>query len=313
MKRSNKLVFFGNERLATAAKTTVPTLSALVKAGYEIEAVIASHEDAVSRQKRDLEIGPVAHKFGIPVILPGKKISLADKLARHRTEAAILVAFGKIIPQEVINLFPAGIINVHPSLLPKLRGPTPIESAILEGLEGTGVSLMKITAGMDAGPVYAQVELGLSGHETKFELAQKLNQAGAELLVAHLEDILCGKLQPKPQDDLKTTYTKLINKADGVVNWNKSAEQLEREVRAYLGWPKSRAEIFGHQVVITKSRVAKDESDGDLVMECSLGPYANGWGLRPKRRSWLEILELTAPSGRTISGAEFLRGYNVRG
>lgn len=294
----HRLIFFGNERLATATSTAAPTLLALVKAGYEIEAVITNHTDAVSRQKRDLEIGPVAHSHNIPVILTGEKISLADKVKRHQTEAGILVAFGKIIPQKVIDLFAAGIINIHPSLLPKLRGPTPIESAILKGLNETGASLMQITAAMDAGPVYAQQRIDLDGTETKFELAQKLNQAGADLLVAHLQDILNGKLQPKPQDDSKATYTKLITKEDGEINWNKPAAQLEREVRAFLGWPKSRAEIFGHQVVITKTRVAKSENDGDLVIQCDPG--------------WLEIIELTAPSGRSISGAEFLRGYKDR-
>ncbi len=271
MKKSNKLVFFGNERLATAAPTTAPTLRALVEAGYEIEAVITSHQDAVSRQKRDLEIGPVAQNYKIPVILPGENISLADKLKHHRTEAAVLVAYGRIIPQTVIDLFPKGIINVHPSLLPKLRGSTPIESAILDQLSQTGVTLMKITAQMDAGPIYAQKKLALGGRESKFELADKLGNAGAELLVNHLPQILDGSLETWPQDDSKATYTRLLAKEDGIVSWDKPAKQIECEVRAFLGWPKSQANVFGHNIIITKARVAKDQNDGDLVMECNPG------------------------------------------
>ncbi len=290
-----KLLFFGNERLATAAATTVPTLRALVNAGYEVDAVIASHSDGVSRQKRDLEIGTVAHAYHIPVVVLGDKPDLAEKVKRHRADAAVLVAFGRIIPPAVIDMFPKGIINVHPSLLPELRGSTPIETAILEGLSETGVSLMKLSAEMDAGPVYAQQRVALDGSETKAGLAEKLNELGAGLLVQHLDDILAGSLKPRPQDEDLATYTRLLTRSDGLVDFSEPAETIERKVRAFSGWPKTRAEIFGHEIVITKARVAKDEADGDLVIKCQPG--------------WLEVLGLTAPSGRTMSGFDFKLGY----
>ncbi|HXY17981.1 MAG TPA: methionyl-tRNA formyltransferase [Candidatus Nitrosopolaris sp.] len=299
MSKLKKLVFFGNERLATSATTTAPTLRALIDAGYEIKAVIASHVDGVSRQKRDLEIGLVAHSYRIPVILPGDKIDLAAKLERHRAEAAVLVAYGKIIPQEVIDLFPKGIINIHPSLLPKLRGPTPVETAILDGLSETGVSLMKLTAQMDAGPVYAQKKIALSGRETKFELAEKLNQEGAKLLIECLGAIFDGSFEPAVQDESQATYSRLLTKDLGLVDFKQPAELIERQVRAYAGWPKSRARLHGHEVVITKARVAQSTTDGPLVMKCQPG--------------WLEILELLAPSGRRMSGADFIRGYFKKG
>lgn len=295
MTKPPKLVFFGNERLATAAATTAPVLRALVAAGYEIEAVFASHQDAVSRQKRDLEIGQIAQGYRIPVILPGTKHDLAGKLQKHPAEAAILVAYGRIIPQAVIDLFPKGIINIHPSLLPELRGPTPIESAILEGLSETGVSLMKLTAEMDAGPVYAQKQLELTGSETKFELADELGRLGAELLIENLAGILDGSIQPQDQNEADATYTKLISKQDGVVDFNEPAEQIERKVRAFLGWPRTRAAVHGQEIIINKARVANSRDDGDLVVDCQPGH--------------LEIQELTGPSGRSMSGADFRRGY----
>lgn len=294
MNKSNSLIFFGNERLATATTTTAPVLKALVAAGYKIEAVITGHTDIVSRQKRPLEIGVIAQSYNIPVLLLGK-LNLAAKLEKHRTEAAILVAFGGLIPRTVIDLFPKGIINVHPSLLPKLRGPTPIETTILEGLTETGVSLMKITSIIDAGPVYAQEKIDLSGHETKLELAEKLGNAGAELLINNLEAILAGRLLPKVQDETKSSHTNRITKEAGSVDWSKPPALLEREVRAFAGWPKSQAKIHGNDVIITKARIAKGLSDGDLVMPAGTG--------------WLEVEELIAPSGRTMSGADFLRGY----
>src|SRR5579884_3641132 len=161
-----KLVFFGNERLATGVGTTAPVLRSLVSAGYQIKMVVSSHAEAVSRSRRALEIVDVAHAYHIPVVLTGRPAEAADQLKRTYAEAAILVAYGKIIPQRIIDLFPKGIINLHPSLLPKLRGSTPVETAILNGLDETGISLMQVTAEMDAGPVYAQKRVPLSGQET---------------------------------------------------------------------------------------------------------------------------------------------------
>ncbi len=303
---SRRLIFFGNERLATAVSTTAPTLRALISAGYEIEAVVASHSDSVSRQKKALEIGPVAQAHHIPVILPGNKISLFDKLKHYRADAAVLVAYGQLIPKEVIDLFPAGIINIHPSLLPKLRGSTPIETAILDGLPETGVSLMGLAEGMDAGPVFAQSKLKLSGSETKQQLAGRLLEKGRDLLLAELPKILAGQVKAVSQNEKDATYTKKINKADGILNWRKPTKQLEREVRAYAGWPKSTANIFGYEVIITKAHISPvkldtgkpgtvESLDNQILVRAADG-YLCVDNLKPAGKA-----EMTA--------AEFIRGY----
>src|SRR5689334_16640705 len=142
MNKPNKLVFFGNERLATGVSTDAPALRSLVKAGYDVKAVVASHSEGVSRNKRGLEIVEVAHAYHIPVLIPENLEDVFDDLVKPDAEAGVLVAFGKIIPQKIIDIFPKGIINIHPSLLPVYRGPTPVETAILEGSKETGVSLM---------------------------------------------------------------------------------------------------------------------------------------------------------------------------
>jgi methionyl-tRNA formyltransferase len=290
-----KLVFLGNERLATGVSTDVPTLRGLVAAGCDMTAVVANHNEGISRKSKPLEIAQVAHAYHIPVLMPERLISIADKLRATGAKAAVLVAFGKIIPQEVLDLFPDGIINVHPSLLPKLRGSTPVETAILNGLEETGVSLMRLVPEMDAGPVYAQKRIPLDGAETKFQLAQKLLEEGSKLLLENLDDILAGRLPTKIQDETEATYSRLLSKADGHIDFNEPAIDIERKVRAFLGFPKTRAKIHGHDVVITKSRLAESKGDGALVVNCQPG--------------YLEILELTAPSGRTMSGKDFLLGY----
>jgi methionyl-tRNA formyltransferase len=290
-----KLVFFGNERLATAVPTDAPTLRALIASGYQVAAVVSSHSDQVSRSQRTLEIIDVAHAYHIPVLLPEKLHTIKGRLQKTGAEAAVLIAYGKIIPQEIIDIFPKGIINIHPSLLPKLRGSTPVESAILNGLKKTGLSLMKLTAEMDAGPVYIQKGITLKGDETKPELALRLLNEGCSLLLEHLDDILNGSLKPKPQDETEVTYTRMLAKQDGMIDFNEPAEVIERKIRAFQGFPKARAQVFGRDVVITKARLAKTDTDGDLVMKCQPG--------------FIEILELIAPSGRNMSGSDFIRGY----
>jgi methionyl-tRNA formyltransferase len=180
--------------------------------------------------------------------------------------------------------------------LPKYRGPIPVEQAILDGATESGTSIMRLVAEMDAGPLYAQNKTQLKGKETKAELADNLLSAGADLLIKHLPRILENPQDFKVQDESKATYTKLIGKEDGIISWDKPAEHIEREIRAFSGWPKSRTKLFDKPVIITKARVVKDSGDGDLVIECQSG--------------WLEIQELTAPSGRSMGGAEFLRGYS---
>jgi methionyl-tRNA formyltransferase len=290
-----RLIFFGNERLATAVSTDAPTLRALVAAGYDVAAVVTNHTEPVSRSRRQLEILDVAHAYHIPILLPTKLSTLKDELQKYNAVAGVLVAYGKLIPQEIIDVFPKGIINIHPSLLPQLRGSTPIETAILNGLEETGVSLMRLTAEMDAGPVYIQKKIRLGGHESKTGLAQTLLNEGGRLLIENLSKILDGKLKPKVQDETEATYTRLLAKQDGQINFDEPAELIERKIRAFEGFPKARAKVLGHEVVITKARLATSANDGDLVLRCQPG--------------FIEILELTAPSGRTVSGADFTRGY----
>ncbi len=297
-----KIVFFGNERLATGVSTTAPTLRALISAGYKIEAVIANHVDSVSRQKRDLEIGVVAHAHGIPVILPGSKIALAEKLQKHPADIGVLAAFGQIVPQAVIDMFPHGIVNIHPSLLPAYRGTTPIETAMLNGDTKTGVSIMSLVKEMDAGPIFAQQAIALQGTETKQQLSDQLGKLGAHLLIQNLPQITDGTLAPTPQQGTPT-FTKMIQKSDGFLDASKSAPELECQVRAFADWPKSYVEQDGQRFIITKAQASNHQapsgslcaSDKKLYFGCKNGS--------------LEILEIQ-PAGKAKMHADaFINGY----
>lgn len=252
----NKILFFGNERLATGLGTSAPTLRALIEADYKITGVVvAQNEIGNSRNARELEIVQVANAHNIPVLSPKNLHESVDEIAEFGAEIGVLVAYGKIVPQAIIDLFPRGIINIHPSLLPLHRGSTPIESAILNDDSETGVSLMQLAAGMDSGPVYGQSIIQLNGDETKQQLADQLLNIGKDMVIELLPQILDGTLKPVAQDESKATYDSMIDKSASQLDWNKSSVQLEREVRAYAVWPRSRTNIYGIEVIITDSHV----------------------------------------------------------
>lgn len=291
-----KLVFFGNERLVSALPhTDAPILRMLIRNGYQIGAVVSHHTVEASRTKRPLEVAQIAQQHGIPVFTPAKPTEIAYELKKIQAQAAILVAYGRIIPQSIIDIFPSGIINIHPSLLPQYRGPTPIETAILNQDKTTGVSIMHLTAGMDEGPVYAQKAVTISQNDTKFDLYERLAAVSTNLLQSTLPHILDGSLTPLPQAG-DPTYTKLLTKQAGTMQPQQhSAAELQAQVRAYLGYPKSRYQLFGHQIVVTKATVSATQ-DSPLDIICKNGAF-------------LRITELIAPNGKRMTGSAFLNGY----
>lgn len=300
------LVFFGNERIATGVSTSAPTLTALIANGYKIAAVVSNFEPGQSRNTRTLEIQSVAQEHHIPVLLPDKPSDIHDQLAAYGAEAAVLVAYGKIVPQSIIDIFPKGIINVHPSILPRHRGPTPIESAILADESKTGVSIMSLAKAMDAGAVYGQSEIDLTGNETKRELADTLLDIGVSMIIELLPGILDGSIVALPQDESHATYDQLITKQDGVIDWSKPADRIEREIRAYAEWPKSKATLAGIDTVITKGTiVSASGSPGSIqVSDKQLVVYCGNRALR---------IESLKPAGKNeMPATAFLAGYGHR-
>lgn len=303
---SKRILFFGNERLATGVHSSVPTLRALLDEGYEVPAiVIAQNQMSKSRRARQLEVSEVAQEHNIPLLSPADLAAAGNQLAGFGAEAAVLIAYGKIVPAGILDLFPKGIINVHPSLLPRHRGPSPIESAIVDGDNETGVSLMRLAAEMDTGPVYAQQTIALSGKETKQELADRLSALGAELVMEYLPKVLDGSAEPLPQPETDATYDHLITKAAGQIDWAKPAVRLEREVRAYAGWPRSRTRLGSTDAVITAAHaLAGRGQPGTLRVEAKeLGVYT-GDGLL--------IIDSLIPAGKKeMPATAFLAGYKI--
>lgn len=300
---SGPIVFFGNERLSTGFATDTPTLQRLIAAGYTISAVVTNYEAGRSRSTRPLEVAAVAERHGIPVIINKKPGDIIDQLRSYNAPIGVLVAYGQIVPQRVIDIFPHGIVNIHPSLLPLHRGPIPIESAMLNGTPTTGVSLMQLAKAMDAGPVYVQRQLALNGYESKQALTAALLNAGSKLLIEHLPAILDGTLIPTPQNSNDAIYDQRIVKDDGILDWSKPATRLEREIRAYLEWPKSRATLGSIDVIITKSHVVKASGQPGTITSIDKQPvvYCGEDAL---------AIDLLKPAGKKeMTGESFLAGY----
>lgn len=294
MTKSSKLVFFGTETFS------LPSLEALVASGYNV-AIIVTKPDTRKGRGQQTFIHPIK-QFGldhnIPVLQPEKVGDIENQLREVAANTAILVAYGKIIPSRILNVFePLGIINIHPSALPRYRGPSPIEAAILNGDHETAISIMQLDEGMDTGPVYGQRLVELTGNETKPELSARLSQLGASYLLELLPDILSGKLLPTPQSNNDVSVTSLISKADGQLDpTTDDAYALERKIRAYSGYPKAHLEINNIDVIVTSAKVVPADSSERLVVHCANSTH-------------LEIERLIAPSGRAMSGSDFIRGY----
>lgn len=289
---SKTIVFFGTEDFSLA------TLEKLIEARYRIAAVVTKPDAPRGRGHKltPPSVKVLAQKHSIPVWQPQKLKEISDDIRTLGTTTGVLVSYGKIIPQSIIDLFTPGIINVHPSLLPKYRGPSPIESAIKNGDSETGVSIMQLSAAMDAGPVYKQIRHPLTGGETQPQLYDTLAQIGAQTLLKILPAIMDGSLQPAPQNDSQATYCQLLTKADAWLDLNKlTAIEAERQIRAHLAWPKSKLRFSAHSIIVTKAHVSPIQKT-PLDFLCQDGAF-------------LSVDELIAPSGRRMKSEAFLRGY----
>ncbi|MDR0397896.1 MAG: methionyl-tRNA formyltransferase [Candidatus Nomurabacteria bacterium] len=293
IKISNKIVYFGTDKLS------VRPLERLLEAGFSIEMIITK-PDAPSGRGHKLvapEVKVIGEKHGIKVLQPSKLSEMVELIKNLDNPIGVLVSYGKIVPQSIIDIFPQGIINLHPSLLPKYRGPSPVETAILNGDKTTGVSLMKLSAEMDAGPVFAQQEVQLTDDVTKAELYNQLAELGSDMLIDHLPQIVSGSLQTTPQDDSKATYCQKFNKAMSKLNVVKNTtDELLRQIRAFAGFPKSKLTLLGLECTITHAHAATEPST-ELDQKCSDDKY-------------LIIDRLIPPGGKEMTAQSFLNGHS---
>lgn len=296
-KTSETVVFFGSGPVAAQSLR-------LLKDNFSIEAVVTKPRPA--HHSGTVPVLGTASQLGIPVFTVDNKSSLDDLLETKplKSRVAILIDFGIIVSQHVIDYFPLGIINSHFSLLPRWRGADPITFAILSGQPQTGVSLMLLVAAMDEGPLLAQAPHDLASDITTPQLTDELVQLSDKLIAKTVPLYINGQIKPYPQDKtVMPTYSRRLSKEDGLLNWNKTAEELEREVRAFAGWPGSRATIGGKEITVTKASVVKVTGKPSELLT------------RDKRliictkHNGLEIQKLKPAGKKEMSSEAFLAGY----
>ena len=254
-----KIVFFGTPLFS------VPILEALIKNKWGVSVVITEKDKPVGR-KQILTPPPVKHlaqKYNLLIYQPGSLSSILNSLKNLKPDVIILAAYGKILPKEILRIPEFGALCIHPSLLPKYRGASPIQTAILNGDAKTGVTIFKMDEEVDHGKIIQKLNLKIQNDDTAETLSQKLATESATLLLKTLPDYLNGKIRPKKQNEKRTTYTKLIKKEDGYVNKckiqnpksKKELRKLERKIRAYYPWPKVWTEINGKRIIIHKAHI----------------------------------------------------------
>ena len=275
---------------------------------YQICGVFTQPDRESGRGKKLTQppVKVIASDLSIPVFQPPKlRIPEAfAELESLKPELIVVAAYGQILRQNVLDLPKFGCINVHASYLPRWRGAAPIQAAILAGDEITGVSIMKMDAGIDTGGLLAQEKLAIDPDETAVTLEHKLAQVGSQLLMDTLPAYIRGSISPKPQPEDGVTYAGMLSKQDGFLDFSQSAVSLERKIRAYDDWPGTYFEISGWTLKVRKSHVV-EKSTLTVAKRGVLDGYPMvGTGL-----GGLLIDEIQPAGKKWMSGIDFLRGY----
>lgn len=299
-----KLVFLGTPDFA------VPSLERIIASKHEILAVVTQPDKPVGR-KNVLTPSPVkvcALKHGLKVLQYNKiRTEGVGDLKNLAPDIMVTCAFGQILSQEIIDIAPRGIINVHASLLPKYRGAAPIQYSVINGDTETGVTIMQTEAGIDTGDILSVEKTPIDPDETAGELFERLSELGAKLIVETLDKIEAGKITPVKQDETKATHVKMLTRETGKIDWTKSAKDIKNLVRGTNPWPAAHTFLNGKTLKIFVVNTLDGDFDGQigevlradkkLVVKCGQGA--------------VEILEIQSDGGKRMSATAFDAGRKI--
>jgi methionyl-tRNA formyltransferase len=309
-----RIIFMGTAELSCAS------LEKLAEK-FSVVAVVTQPDKPKGREMK-LQFSPVkilAEKLKLPVLQPAKARDekFISELRELKPDLIVVVAYGQILPQSILDLPKFGCVNVHTSLLPKYRGASPIQSAILNGETETGVTIMKMDAGLDTGEIISQKRIPILPEDNSQTLHDKLAQLGAELLVETIPDYVAGKIQPKPQPAEGASYAAKIKKEDGKIDWNEPAEKILNKLRAFTPWPSAFTflpDLVGtlappkaQLLKIWKAEVSGDNGQTGTVLSADKNGIVVACG-----KNALRILELQREGGRRLSAQEFLAGNPLK-
>jgi methionyl-tRNA formyltransferase len=306
MPASLNLIFCGTPRFA------VPTLEKLVEAGFAIPLVVTQPDRP---RGRGMEFAPSPVKqralaLGLPITQPEKikgNNEFHAQLSALQPDGIIVVGYGRILPPWMIDLPRFGNINLHGSLLPKYRGAAPIQWAIANGESVTGVTTMRIDAGLDTGDILLQKEVAIAPEYTAESLAPRMAAIGADLMVETLQTLQAGTARPRPQDDTKATLAPILKKEDGRIDFHRSAQEVCNRLRGFQPWPGAFAGFRGRNLHVWNARPANHRlAEGSLAIEADRVIVGCGEGTA------LELLEVQPEGKKRMSARDFVHGYRPR-
>ena len=306
MIKKKSIVFFGNERLSSAIEyDQAPIMQTLITQNYNIEALIIKNKHTRSRSLRQLAILGLASRNNLNIIEVKNNEDLRQAVKKLHAELAVLASFGLILTEEILQHFPLGIVNIHPSLLPIYRGPTPIEHALLNGDTETGISLMNVSRELDAGDIYMQKKLSIQEHESKLSLTQRLGLLAAQMLDQNLPLIMEKNLKMQPQDHRKATYSKAI-RAQVLSDFQQyPASYLERYIRAFQGCPNNK---FHLNEMIVEIKSARAMQAANLVKDISYDRQQKLLYIRCQK-DYLAVNKLQPAGRREMTASDFVNGF----
>jgi methionyl-tRNA formyltransferase len=300
-----RLIFLGTPEFA------VPTLERIVGACHQLLTVVTQPDRPAGRGQR-LAPSPVkelAGRLGLPIFQPERvrRPEAVEHLRALNAEAMVVVGYGQIIPQSVIDLVPLGIINVHASLLPKYRGAAPIQWAVVNGETRTGVTTIRIDAGLDTGDMLLKAETEIGPEENAIELGRRLAPMGAGLLVETLDGLARGTIVPQPQETAEATLAPILKKEDGLIDWRQPAQAIHNRVRGLQPWPGAYTRFRGQSLHIWQSRVKGESCAPPARLEGVKSPsVCCGSGS-------LELVEVQLEGRKRMTAPDFANGQRLTG
>ncbi len=303
-----RILFFGTPEFA------IPTLNTLYQKGFTIVGIITAPDEPAGR-KQQLTPPPIkieAQKLNLPIFQPKKLVEEDWKKTMPIADIFIIVAYGKILPQWLLSLPQFGTININPSLLPKYRGPSPIQSALLAGEKITGVSIMLIDKEVDHGPILGFEQVAINTVDDAVSLSEKLAHTGAEVLCQILPEWTSKSLKPIEQDHSKATFTAMVTKDSGHIDWSQNASQIINQLRAFALWPKCWAMLENEsqktRIIILKAHESSTPSNtvqpGSIVVNENKLLIATG-------NTYLIIDNLQPENKKEMPASAFLQGYQL--
>lgn len=302
-----KVIFMGTPDFSTGV------LESIIAAGHEVTAVV-TQPDKPKGRGHEMQFTPVkevALKHGLEVLQP-KKIrdpEVVETLRKISADICVVVAFGQIIPKEILEMKKYGCINVHASLLPAYRGAAPIQWAVVDGLKETGVTIMQMDTGLDTGDMLSKTVVPLDEKETGGSLFDKLSAAGAKLCVETMARMENGEVVPEKQGETTTAYAKMITKDLGKIDFSKSAVEIERLIRGFNPWPSAYTRLGGKTLKIWAADVLDEEYEGAFgeIIRVSKDEIFVKTG-----KGTLVIRELQLEGKKRMETSAFLRGFDLK-